>query len=181
MRHFLAAAILLASSPALSRPRLSVGAEVGVAGYTGALGEAVRRGGSWGLRAQAAVASPFSLGLAYEGSANRVQGFEGPAAPQLARHAWLAFVRLEPEGGLVAPFLEAGLGAASLRAVRGAPGPVLRDDWVLEIPAGAGLRIQAAGLSAGLRLTWRRLVGNQLLAGGGGDLVGTSLVLGARF
>lgn len=174
------AAVLLVGSnaAALSISDVSMSVEGGASRFTGPLGRVASSGSTWALRLQVHALPWLSYGAAYEGSANRIGGGGDQPLQLLTRDGASAFLRLSTGRRLFEPFAEAGLGVARLSA---SAGPRFRGSSAADIPLAAGVLLHAGAVNFGLRLGFHLLPGNDVYAGGGGTLLTSALIVGARF
>ncbi|MGI5861483.1 MAG: hypothetical protein ACOX6T_05430 [Myxococcales bacterium] len=182
LRVALSVALLLLSAPAAAKGlELSLGVEGGVSRYTGALGDVLKSGASWGVNAKVRATPWLSVGFAYSGSLNRLSVPDEDAPPLLVRDGASAIARLSPGRRTFEPFVEVGAGISRLTLARGDAGPRYQGDTTAEIPAAAGVMLHADALDVGLKLGYVALLGNSVYEGGGGHLLTGSLTLGASF
>jgi hypothetical protein len=181
LRLALCAALLLASQAAWADGiGLSMGVEGGVSRFNGPLGENLKPGAAWGVRADLRAKPWLGVALAYTGSMNRLARSGDDSPPLLVRDGASALARLSARRGQLEPFAEAGIGIGRLSFSRGDAGALYRSDTTPEVPLAAGVLLHAGALDVGLRLGHVFLLDNEAYRGGGGNLWIGALSLGAN-
>ncbi len=177
--------LLLVSSAALAESRrLALDADAGLGVYTGAMGQVVRPGASWGLRATSRLSRLFSVGAFYQGSSNQLDAVDAivdASPPLLSRNAAGALVRVSPEPWALKPYLEVGAGAALTAPSSGAAGPNFKRAISPVAPVALGLSWEPSVLRVGARVGIGLPAEGNAYRQGSGSLVSASLSLGAQF
>jgi len=170
-----------------ARPDLTVALTVGLEGFTSHLGGVMMNGVSYGVRVGGRFWENVGLELEYSGTR---AGVERDWAPQngaaVYRNALDAVVTggrtfesgLRPYGGL-------GFGVGRFNP-NGFAEETFNGDWFTEVPLVAGIDYQFGPLSAGLRGTWRFLIGEEFAneargIDATGNMLGVALNLGGQF
>lgn len=156
----------------------------GVSTFTGELGALAAAGPSYGVTLNVQPYNLVGFEVGYEGSRNGVVGER--ASGRLVRNGVSAMVKVAPPFvERVKPFVAAGLGASVLSLRSG--GQAQGNDVIQEVPLAAGLEFNSGRMTAGMRATYRALVGdalgNRIDPGGApdGGLFDAAVTLGARF
>jgi hypothetical protein len=156
----------------------------GVSDFTGDAGGDINAGPSWGLTVNMQPTHILGFELGYDGSRNTVDNLVLPDA-SLTRNGATGLIKLAPPFiEVVKPFVGAGLGASYVSA-RGALGQY-SSDFVEEVPVAAGVEFNKGALTAGLRATYRLLLGENFASdpsvnNNQGGILDGSLTLGGRF
>lgn len=161
-----------------------VSAVGGVGGFTGALSGVTDPGPLWGVQVDAQVARHVHLELSYSGFAFPIT--DSRVVDQVIwGHGGAGGLKLSwPYTRTVSPFVSAGLGVSKLDPTDGAA-HLFRGDTIVDIPASIGIEFETDFFQAGIRGTWRGLLGESVAREAqvgephGGVLVG-ALTLGLR-
>lgn len=137
-------------------------AQAGVGGYSG-LGGAVNAGPTLGVQVAGEASRFAEVEMGYQASRNGIDDARVGDGEAIYRHNVNLFAKVGPKlGGVLRPFVGAGVGASYANVTPGAEGRY-RNDFFQETPIGAGLDFNSRGrgLTAGVRGTWSPLYNDE--------------------
>ena len=169
------------------RPDLTVALTVGLEGYTSHLGGVMMNGVGYGIRVGGRFWENVGLELEYSGTRS---GVEREWAPENGAAVSRNAVDLVATGGRtfdsgLRPYGGIGFGLGRF-SPNGFAEATFNGDWYTEVPLVAGLDYQVGPVYAGLRGTWRFLMGEEFAneargIDATGNMLGVSLNVGGRF
>lgn len=169
------------------RPDLTVAITVGLDAYTSHLGGVMMNGVGYGIRVGGRFWESVGLDLEYSGTR---AGVEREWAPQNGAAVYRNALDVVVTGGRtfdsgIRPYGGIGFGVGRFNP-NGFAEPTFNSDWFSEVPLVAGIDYQAGPLFAGVRGTWRFLMGEEFAneargIDATGNMLGLSLNVGGRF
>ena len=175
--------------PAEDTSQYHVNLNLGVGGYLGQLSDFTGVGPVWGVNVDGNLTRGIGWELAYNGARTPLPDPSLPATGEAAwRHGVSAMAKVyAPRMETIRPFAGIGLGAAYINITDNAE-PRFQNDYVAEIPLGAGVELNTgAGISAGLRAMYRFQAGEEFAENAvtgespEGGLLSAGLTLGGSF
>ena len=175
--------------PAEDTSQYHVNLNLGVGGYLGQLSDFTGVGPVWGVNVDGNLTRGIGWELAYNGARTPLTDPRLPATGEAAwRHGVSAMAKVyAPRMETIRPFAGIGLGAAYINITDNAE-PRFQNDYVAEIPLGAGVELNTgAGISAGLRAMYRFQAGEEFAENAvtgespEGGLLSAGLTLGGSF
>lgn len=148
--------------PAEDRSKYQASLNVGVGGYLGQLSDFTGVGPVWALNVEGDLTRGIGWEIGYNGARTPLTHALIPENEAAWRHGLSGMAKLFAPGmETLRPFAGIGLGAGYINVSENAE-DVFRNDFIAEIPVALGLEFDtAAGISAGLRTTYRFQAGEE--------------------
>ena len=158
----------------------------GVGNFTGELAAVTGAGPTWGVTLNVQPWNILGYEITYDGSRNLVDDARLVNQPAVTRHGVAGMLKLAPPLiEAVRPFVGFGLGATMVMVSKDAGG-LYKNDLLEEVPVTAGLEFNTGAVTAGLRASYRLLIGESFadpstIGNLEGGYLDAALTLGARF
>jgi opacity protein-like surface antigen len=158
----------------------------GVGNFTGELASVTQTGPTWGLTVNVQPWNILGYEITYDGSRNLVEDARLVNQPAVTRYGLAGMLKLGPPLiESVRPFVGLGLGATMVRVSQDAGG-LYKNDLLEEVPVAAGIEFNTGAVTAGLRASYRYLVGESFadpstIGNLEGGYLDAAVTLGARF
>ena len=168
---------------------LEVSASGGLGTIAGGPGNLIGTGPTWGIQVSTLATRGLGLEASYVGARFPVSDARTADGSGVLRNGVNGLAKIYvPAETTLRPWAGLGLGFSHLDPSAGAE-TLYQEDWVAEVPLALGLDVHLSGaISAGARLGWNVLVGEEFAAvasddgrGAGASVLNGALHLGGRF